>query len=46
MVVGLVLGCALALVAILALDRMAPQEGAEGDRWRALLRRSPLSSAG
>lgn len=45
MMVGFVLGCALALVAILALDRMAPPEGSEGDRWRALLRRSPLSSA-
>ena len=45
MMVGFVLGCALAIVAILALDRMAPPEGSEGDRWRALLRRSPLSSA-
>ncbi len=45
MMVGFVLGCALAFVAILALDRLAPQEGSEGDRWRTLLRRSPLSSA-
>jgi capsule polysaccharide export protein KpsE/RkpR len=45
MAVGFVLGCALAFVAILALDRLAPQAGSEGNRWRTLLGRSPLSSA-
>ncbi len=45
MAVGFVLGCALAFIAILALDRLAPQAGSEGDRWRALLRRPPLSCA-
>jgi uncharacterized protein involved in exopolysaccharide biosynthesis len=45
MAVGFVLGCALALVAVLGLDRLAPPEGTERERWRALLRRSRAPSA-
>ena len=37
MAVGLVLGMALALIAVLGLDRMAPSTGTEGERWRALI---------
>jgi len=43
MAVGLVLGLALALVAVLGLDRLVPQEGSEKERWRVLVRRYPAA---
>ncbi len=45
MAVGLVLGLALAFLAVLALDRLAPQPGTEKERWRELTRRPPFSGA-
>jgi len=45
MAVGLVLGCAVAFLVILVLDRMAPREGSEGARWKELVRRPPFSRA-
>ena len=41
--VGFVLGLALAFMAVLALDRLAPRTGSEGDRWRALVKRPTRS---
>ncbi len=45
MMVGLVLGCSLAFMLVLALDRIAPAGASEGERWRRLTRRPPFSGA-
>ncbi len=45
MVVGLALGCCLALLLVVTLDRLAPAGESEGDRWRRLIRRSPFPRA-
>jgi uncharacterized protein involved in exopolysaccharide biosynthesis len=43
MAIGFVLGSALALVAVLGLDRLVPQEGSEKERWRILVQRYPAA---